>query len=138
MLSQFQPFLRRYPLYAFLYQSHLDRWRSHPPSRTRRRRPNPATPSREPWRAAPDELHNDPPAYSDESRLAHEEGVVILRVEVTADGEAASVTVQKSSGSFRLDQAARQAVKQWRFHPGSLAGVPVPSAVIVPVNFKLE
>ena len=88
--------------------------------------------------AEPDELHNEPPVYPDESRLAHEEGVVILRVEVTVSGEAANVSIQKSSGFFRLDQAARQAVKQWRFHPGLLAGVPVPSAAIVPVNFKLE
>ena len=88
--------------------------------------------------AQPDDLHNDPPVYPDESRMAHEEGVVILRVEVTASGEAASVSIKQSSGFFRLDQAARQAVKHWRFHPGMVAGVPVPSEVDVPVHFKLE
>ena len=88
--------------------------------------------------AQPDDLHNDPPVYPDESRMAHEEGVVILRVEVTASGEAASVSLKQSSGFFRLDQAARQAVRHWRFHPGMVAGVPVPSEADVPVHFKLE
>ena len=88
--------------------------------------------------AQPDDLHNDPPVYPDESRMAHEEGVVILRVEVTAAGEAASVSIKQSSGYFRLDQAARQAVKHWRFHPGLVAGLPVQSEADVPVRFKLE
>jgi protein TonB len=88
--------------------------------------------------AEPDELHNDPPVYPDESRLAHEEGLVILQVEVTAEGEAASVSIQKSSGFFRLDRAAREAVKHWRFHPGSRAGAPVSSTAMVPVHFRLE
>lgn len=88
--------------------------------------------------AQPDDLHNDPPVYPDESRMAHEEGVVILRVEVTASGETARVSLKQSSGFFRLDQAARQAVKRWRFHPGTVAGVPVPSEADVPVRFKLE
>jgi len=88
--------------------------------------------------AQPDDLHNDPPVYPDESRMAHEEGMVILRVEVTATGEAASISIKQSSGYFRLDQAARQAVKHWRFHPGLVAGLPVESEADVPLRFKLE
>jgi periplasmic protein TonB len=88
--------------------------------------------------AQPDDLHNSPPVYPDESRMAHEEGVVILHVEVTSAGEAASVGIKQSSGYFRLDQAALQAVKHWRFHPGLVAGLPVESETDVPVRFKLE
>jgi len=88
--------------------------------------------------AQPDELHNEPPAYPEESRAAREQGVVILRVEVTAAGEPATVSILKSSGYFRLDQAARRAVQRWKFHPALTAGLPVSSEADVPVHFKLE
>ncbi|MCE0496728.1 MAG: TonB family protein [Methylacidiphilales bacterium] len=88
--------------------------------------------------AQPDELDNEPPEYPEESRIAHEQGVVILRVEVTAAGEAASVSILQSSGYFRLDQAARHAVQHWKFHPAMTAGIPVPSEADVPVHFKLQ
>lgn len=88
--------------------------------------------------ARPDELHNTPPEYPEDSRVAHEEGLVILRVEVSATGEPASVTIQQSSGYIRLDQAARKAVQHWKFHPALTAGIPVSSEADVPVRFKLQ
>jgi len=88
--------------------------------------------------AQPDELHNEPPEYPEESRIAREQGVVILQVEVTAEGEPASVSILQSSGYFRLDQAARRAVLHWKFHPAMTAGVPVSSEADVPVHFKLQ
>ena len=51
-------------------------------------------------KAQPDELHNDPPEYPEESRIAGEQGVVILQVQVTAAGEPAKVSILKSSGFF--------------------------------------
>jgi len=88
--------------------------------------------------ARPDELHNEPPEYPEDSRVAHEEGLVILRVEVSAAGEPASVSIQQSSGYIRLDQAARKAVQHWKFHPALTAGIPVSSEADVPVRFKLQ
>jgi protein TonB len=88
--------------------------------------------------AQPDDLQNEPPEYPDESRIAHEQGVVILRVEVTAEGAPATVSILQSSGFFRLDQAARQAVRHWKFHPALVAGIPVSSEATVPVRFKLQ
>jgi protein TonB len=76
--------------------------------------------------------------YPEESRIAQEQGIVMLRVEVTAAGEPVSVSILKSSGFFRLDQAARRAVQHWKFHPGMTAGIPVPSEAEVPVHFKLQ
>jgi protein TonB len=83
-------------------------------------------------------LHNKPPEYPEESRIAHEQGVVILRVEVTATGEPAAVSILKSSGYFQLDQTARRAVQHWKFHPAMTAGIPVSSEADVPVHFKLQ
>jgi protein TonB len=88
--------------------------------------------------AQPDELQNQPPEYPEESRAAAEQGVVILRAHVTANGQAATVSILHSSGYFRLDQAARRAVEHWKFHPGLVAGIPAPSEADVPVRFTLQ
>jgi protein TonB len=88
--------------------------------------------------AQPDDLQNEPPEYPDESRIAREQGVVILKVEVTAEGIPTTVSILQSSGFFRLDQAARQAVRHWKFHPALIAGIPVSSEANVPVRFKLQ
>ncbi len=88
--------------------------------------------------AEPDDLHNEPPEYPEESRAAREQGIVILRVEVTSAGEPATVSILKSSGYFRLDQAARQAVQHWKFGPAMAAGIPVASEIDVPVRFRLQ
>jgi len=88
--------------------------------------------------AQPDELHNEPPEYPEDSRATREQGTVIFRVEVTAAGEPATISILKSSGYFRLDQAARRAVQHWKFHPGMTAGIPVSSEADVPVHFKLQ
>jgi protein TonB len=88
--------------------------------------------------AQPDELRNEPPAYPEESREAREEGLVVLRVEVSAGGDPLSVAILHSSGYFRLDQAARRAVQQWKFRPGTEGGAAVRSEVDTPVRFRLE
>ncbi len=87
---------------------------------------------------APDETQNDAPEYPEESKAAHEEGLVILRVEVGETGSALSVSIQKSSGYFRLDQAAKRAVQRWKFHPGTALGLPIRAEVDVPVRFVLR
>jgi protein TonB len=88
--------------------------------------------------ATPDEMHNEPPEYPEESQAAHEEGVVVLKVEVTAGGIPTQVIILKSSGYFRLDQAARKAVLHWKFTPAMTAGIPISSEADVPVRFKLQ
>jgi protein TonB len=48
-----------------------------------------------------------------------QQGTVLLRVQVDPDGKAASVVIERSSGSRVLDNAARQQVlRHWRFVPG--------------------
>jgi protein TonB len=64
--------------------------------------------------------------------------LVLLQVQVTADGAADSVELQTGSGSTRLDQAALEAVKNWRFIPAKRGEQPVSASVVVPVRFSLE
>jgi protein TonB len=87
--------------------------------------------------AMPDDLHNPQPDYPEESRLNHEEGFVMLQVNVTAGGEPAHVSVLQSSGYFRLDRAAVESIQQWRFHPATAAGMPIPAETEVPIRFQL-
>ncbi|MGR8997887.1 MAG: energy transducer TonB [Gammaproteobacteria bacterium] len=83
-------------------------------------------------------LHNPAPDYPLLSRRLGEQGLVLLRVQVTEDGTAGSVVVQTSSGSSRLDQAAQEAVKKWRFVSAKRGEQPVSASVVVPVRFSIE
>lgn len=84
-----------------------------------------------------DYLHNPAPLYSAAARRAGESGRVLLLVRVSAEGEAESVQLQRSSGFARLDEAALVAVRQWRFVPRRHAGLAVAANVVVPVTFRL-
>ena len=67
-----------------------------------------------------------------------QEGTVVLRVLVTADGAAAHVALERSSGSPHLDGAALERVRNWRFRPARQGSAQVESWVLVPIVFRLE
>lgn len=91
----------------------------------------PATQSAEP-------LARVEPSYPAAALRSREEGTVVLRVEVDAQGNPTSVDVERSSRSRDLDRAARDAVRQWTFSPAVENGQPVASTVSVPVDFRIE
>jgi len=76
--------------------------------------------------------------YAREAYLDGEEGIVGLRVRVRQDGSVADTQVVTSSGSMRLDQAAQEVVKDWRYEPAILNGAPVDSSVSVEIVWALE
>jgi len=84
-----------------------------------------------------DYLHNPTPAYPPAARRNGEEGRVLLRVRVSAGGQAEAVDIQRSSGFPRLDEAAREAVASWRFTPARRGAADIASSVIVPITFRL-
>lgn len=83
-------------------------------------------------------LNNPKPNYPAISRRAGEEGRVLFRVLVNANGEPESVEVSTSSGFERLDSAALEAVKQWRFVPAKRNNQTISAYVTVPISFKLN
>lgn len=83
-------------------------------------------------------LNNPTPNYPSISRRLGEEGLVLLLVLVTADGATDSVALQTGSGSTRLDEAALEAVKKWRFTPAKRGDQAISASVVVPVRFSLE
>lgn len=82
-------------------------------------------------------LNNPAPAYPMQSRRLNEAGKVLLRVQVSEAGNALQVQLHQSSGHSRLDQAALDAVKRWRFIPARRGDVAISEWVIVPITFNL-
>jgi protein TonB len=78
-----------------------------------------------------------PPAYPEIARRRGQQGRVVLRVDVSAEGMPVTVTVAESSGYASLDAAALTAVQRWRFVPATRGGAPVPAVADVPVRFRL-
>jgi protein TonB len=85
-----------------------------------------------------DYLHNPKPVYPLQSRRMGEKGRVIVRVLIGADGLAQQAEIRKSSGYERLDEAALNTVKSWRYVPGKRAGVVQAMWYSVPINYVSE
>ena len=112
-----------------------------PGSSARREKAAPSSPAAvasEAQSARADYLRNPPPLYPAEAKLNRQQGVAFFRVVVSAAGQAESVKLIKSSGHRILDNSALGAVRKWKFHPATLAGVKVSSIVKVPVRFRLD
>ncbi len=80
-----------------------------------------------------------PPAYPEIARRENQEGSVLLRVLVEADGSVARVEIAQSSGFDALDRAAVDTVRiRWRFVAAERGGANVASWVLVPIRFALR
>lgn len=83
-------------------------------------------------------LNNPEPEYPRMAKRAGEEGRVLLKVLVSAEGLADTVSLEKSSGSERLDKAAIEAVRGWKFVPARKGSQALSAYVMVPINFSLD
>lgn len=97
-----------------------------------------ASPTPAPPRFDADYLDNPKPAYPAISRRMGEEGKVVLRVQVAASGLPTEVTLHAGSGSPRLDQAALDTVRRWKFVPARFGDEAVAASVLVPIVFSLK
>lgn len=79
-----------------------------------------------------------PPRYPIESRRKREQGTVLLTLTLGLDGAVETVAVSQSSGFARLDAAARDAVKGWRWKPMIRDGQPVRVRGVVEIPFILR
>ena len=100
--------------------------------------PAPARVAVTPARFDADYLHNPAPAYPRAARRSGDQGRVLLKVLVSAQGTASAVELEASSGHARLDEAALQTVRQWRFVPARRGSETVDDWVLVPVVFRLD
>lgn len=88
--------------------------------------------------AIPTQIYSPQPTYPAAALKERIEGRVVLRVKIDAHGRVASTSLLRSSGHAILDEAARQAVLQWRFEPPRRLGVAVQAEIAVPVRFRIE
>lgn len=83
-------------------------------------------------------LNNPAPAYPLLSRRNGEAGKVLLLVQVSKQGTAAQVEIKQSCGFARLDEAALEAVRKWRFVPARRGDEVITASVVVPLTFRLN
>jgi TonB family protein len=76
------------------------------------------------------------PEYPPAAMSVGIKGVVILSLTVTADGDVTNVRVLK--GNAALNDAAIQAVSQWKYTPGLRDGTPAPIPMTITVRFDID
>ncbi|MBC7990803.1 MAG: TonB family protein [Luteimonas sp.] len=82
--------------------------------------------------------HAPSPPYPVDAIRGGLQGVVMLQILVDTDGRPLEVSIHKSSGHRKLDEAARRFVlKHWTFTPAMKDGRAVQAIGIVPIDFNL-
>jgi protein TonB len=99
--------------------------------------PQPRTPVRIGGQlTAPALLYKVNPVYPDVAVHAKVTGMVILEATVDTEGHVESVRVVRSISV--LNNAAIEAVKQWRYSPLVLNGIATPFVLTVTLSFSLQ
>lgn len=93
-----------------------------------------ATPAGKPTIVPPRLVRQVPPNYPESAKKLGIEGTVVLSVSLDEKGNIVRARVVKSIPE--LDQAAIDTVKQWKYEPMTVNGVPRPIVFTVSVNFK--
>lgn len=83
-------------------------------------------------------VKTDHPAYPRQAREKGWEGVVLLHLNISAQGNVVEATVEESSGHAMLDTQALQAIQHWKFQPAKNGNFPVSSVVNLPIKFDLR
>jgi periplasmic protein TonB len=84
----------------------------------------------------PDLLRRVEPVYSVIAAASHISGVVILEAVVDVNGSVESVKILRGRSPL-LDDAATEALKQWKYAPLMVAGIPTPFELTVTFNFRV-
>ncbi|HJR60308.1 MAG TPA: energy transducer TonB [Vicinamibacterales bacterium] len=88
---------------------------------------------------SPQVLFEKRPEYTVEAMRARVQGTILIEATVLVDGTVGSVRVVRSlDESFGLDQKAVEAVRGWKFRPGSYFGKPVAVTVLIELSFTLR
>jgi protein TonB len=86
--------------------------------------------------AAPKKIKDVAPAYPADAESARVQGPVVCEIVIDQDGNVMAARVVQSLPM--LDQAALDAVKQWKYMPTLMNGVPTPVFATITVNFSLQ
>jgi len=81
--------------------------------------------------------HAPQPGYTPEARAARIQGAVVLETVIDAGGRVGTIKVLRGL-PLGLTEAAVEAVREWRFNPATLDGVPVAVDYVLAVRFRLD
>jgi TonB family protein len=91
---------------------------------------------RGPGVVAPELISKVEPSYTEQAREAGVFGIVLISFQVNVEGKPEKLAVVRGLGPS-LNEKAIEAVRQWQFHPGTKAGIPVPvGPLTVAVSFR--
>jgi protein TonB len=85
----------------------------------------------------PEIVDRTPPQYTVLARNARVEGIVILEAIIRRDGTVGDIKILRDL-PLGLGAAAVEAVRSWRFRPGTMHGVPVDVYYTLTVQFRLQ
>ena len=77
------------------------------------------------------------PQYTEIARKARVEGLVIIEAIIDQNGNVTDARVLRGL-RLGLDEAALDAVRRWKFTPGTLNGQPVPVIFDLTVTYRLQ
>ena len=86
---------------------------------------------------APKLVYKVEPSYSKAAEQEKIAGAVVLGAEISKAGVAEKIVVKRGLHA-ELDANAVEAVKKWRFEPGTRDGAPVRVAATIEVYFKVK
>lgn len=80
------------------------------------------------------------PIYPESARRQGIQGTVVLKIQILSNGRSGFVSVYRSSGNDSLDDAAVEAVQQWRFTPAEdrSTSQAITCITTMPVVFRLN
>lgn len=85
----------------------------------------------------PEPISQVAPAYPSELRKAKVEGSVTLLFVLTEEGRVEEARVENSSRP-EFEKPALEAIRKWRFRPGTKAGQPVRTYLRIPMRFRVS
>jgi len=83
-------------------------------------------------------ISSSKPIYPRVARESGWEGTVIIRTFINTNGVPGEVKIRKTCGHPTLDQAAQEAVKNWKFQPAKDGNIPIAKWVDIPIKFNLH
>ncbi|HEX5133504.1 MAG TPA: energy transducer TonB [Candidatus Krumholzibacteria bacterium] len=87
---------------------------------------------------APRPVVKTPPVYPFKAREQGVEGVVQVKILVSADGSVGDVQIMDARPPDTFNDAVLKAVPHWRFEPGVIGGKRVTSWVVTALRFQLN
>lgn len=82
-------------------------------------------------------VRNQKPTYPQQAQVQGIEGLVVLWLHVSADGDVLAAKVQRSSGHRLLDDHTLRFARTLEFVPAHQGPTAVPTTVLLPVRYRL-